>query len=135
MRKYIRYPIDLPVSIEKEAGDLRGSYALQNCSQGGMSFRSAVSFAPDTLVTVSMPLIASDCVLQGIIRWCIHPRDFYEIGVEFQDTNDFFRIRLIEQVCYIKHYQKERSQSDGQQLSDEQAAREWVAKYAGHFVR
>ena len=110
MRKYIRHPIDIPVSIEKEADQTNTQMTLQNCSQGGLCLRTSTTFALESRVVISMPLIASDVGLHGIVRWSIQHTDYNEIGIEFLNADDFFRVRMIEQLCYIKHYQKERAE-------------------------
>lgn len=42
-------------------------------------------------------------------------------------------MRLIEQACYIEEYRKEVFSQQGRQLSEEEAAKEWIDKYAGIF--
>ncbi len=37
---------------------------------------------------------------------------------------------MIEQVCYIEQYRKEVLKKEGRKLSGEEAAMEWVEKYA-----
>ena len=40
---------------------------------------------------------------------------------------------MIEQVCHIEHYRKEVMLREGRELSAQEAAREWISKYAGDF--
>jgi hypothetical protein len=39
---------------------------------------------------------------------------------------------MVEQVCHIEHYRKEVMVCEGRQLTSEDAAKEWVAKYASN---
>jgi hypothetical protein len=40
---------------------------------------------------------------------------------------------MVEQVCHIKQYSKEILEKEGRKLSDEEAAVEWIEKYAKDF--
>jgi hypothetical protein len=42
-------------------------------------------------------------------------------------------VRLIEQICYIEHYRQEVLISEGRKLTSEQAALEWIEKFAQDF--
>jgi len=57
----------------------------------------------------------------------------FEIGIQFLDENDSFRVRMVEQICHIEQYKQEVFDKDGRQLSGEQAAVEWIQKYATDF--
>ena len=57
----------------------------------------------------------------------------YEVGVEFVMPDDEYRARMVEQLCYIEHYKRRVQAREGRELSGEQAAREWIEKYAAHF--
>jgi hypothetical protein len=40
---------------------------------------------------------------------------------------------MVEQVCYIENYKKMVYQTEGRQLTTEEAAMEWIGKYASQF--
>jgi len=40
---------------------------------------------------------------------------------------------MVEQVCSIESYQKKIYETEGRRLTTEQAAMEWIAKYAAQF--
>jgi len=42
-------------------------------------------------------------------------------------------VRMIEQICYIEHYRKEVLLNEGRRITSEQAALEWIEKYAQDF--
>jgi len=44
-----------------------------------------------------------------------------------------FRLRMIEQICQIEHYRKEVKLVEGRDLSAEEAASEWISRYASDF--
>lgn len=40
---------------------------------------------------------------------------------------------MVEQLCHIEHYKAEVLAREGRQLDGEQAAREWIRKFAHGF--
>ena len=44
-------------------------------------------------------------------------------------------MRMVEQVCHIEHWKKEIREKEGRELTGEQAAMEWIKKYAKDFPR
>lgn len=68
----------------------------------------------------------------GTIVWCRLVNSHYDVGVQFADANTEFSVRMIEQICYIQRYRKEVLEQ-GRQLSEAEAALEWVTKYAKDF--
>ena len=67
------------------------------------------------------------------IIWCQKTTDHFVIGAKFLDKDDMFKARMVEQVCYIEHYKKEVLRKEGRSLSTEEAAQEWIKKYAKDF--
>ena len=55
------------------------------------------------------------------------------MGVSFVDPDDAFRTRMVEQICHIEHYKKEILEKEGRELTGEEAALEWIKRYAGRF--
>jgi hypothetical protein len=53
--------------------------------------------------------------------------------VEFIESKDAFRIRMVEQICHIEHYKNEIREKEGRLLNGREAALEWINKYAGSF--
>jgi hypothetical protein len=40
---------------------------------------------------------------------------------------------MVQQVCSIENYRKEQREREGRRLSTQEAAVEWIEKYAGRF--
>jgi len=57
----------------------------------------------------------------------------FEVGLKFDDPDEIFRLRMIEQICHIEHYRTEVERQDGRYLTSEEAAREWISLYAAEF--
>jgi hypothetical protein len=67
------------------------------------------------------------------VVWCSACEGGFELGVEFLAAEDAFRARMVEQVCYIEQYKKMVYQTEGRLLTAEEAAMEWIGKYASQF--
>ena len=135
MRKYIRHPSDIP--LEFELGDVvanRREY-LKDVSEGGLSFSSAEYLEPGSTIMIRIPLRNPVFETEGIIVWCRKETDGYEAGVRFSDSSSEFRVRMVEQVCHIAHYKAEVLEKEGRELSGEEAAVEWITKFAKDFPK
>jgi hypothetical protein len=67
------------------------------------------------------------------VAWCRETEHGYELGVEFLDQDDAFRARMVEQICHIETYREQVQQTEHRELSPEQAAHEWISKFAEAF--
>ena len=137
IRKYIRHPTDVPIQVTLDLvdddGDDSDDETLTNVSLGGLSFVSEQPLQVGQIVRVSIPVLKQDNHLSGKIVWCEQSPNGYEIGIEFEGSKDVFRLRMIEQICHIEHYRKEVKLAEGRELSSEEAASEWITRYAGDF--
>ncbi|MFT5218849.1 MAG: Tfp pilus assembly protein PilZ [Planctomycetota bacterium] len=135
IRKFIRHPTDIPIQVcldRVEANDSDDT-TLTNVSLGGLSFISPQSLPLGDQVSISIPILERDNQLCGTVIWCEPSRQGFEIGLEFDRSDDVFRLRMIEQVCHIEHYRKEVARVEGRELDIQQAANEWISLYAGDF--
>ncbi len=69
---------------------------------------------------------------QARVAWCRPENDAYCVGVQFLGAEDAFRIRMVEQVCAIDQYRREAAEQ-GRQLTSEEAAAEWITRFADRF--
>lgn len=133
MRSFIRHPSNIPIDFQLEELVARGEDYLKNVSQGGLAFHSSVTLELGTTIRIKIPLVSPVFQAIGKVAWC-HPVDgAFEIGVQFLDDDDSFRARMVEQICHIEQYKQAALDKDGRQLNGEQAALEWIQKYAAGF--
>lgn len=133
MRGYIRHPFGYPIQhrfIDSEAP--RKNY-LRNVSEGGLCFQSDTYIAPGQLIQIKIPNGQSPFESTCLVAWCSVIEDGFDVGVTFADKDKEYAMRLIEQACYIEEYRKEVLSIQGRQLSEEEAAKEWIDKYASAF--
>ena len=133
MREYIRHPSSIP--LEVKIADLPGpqSEYLNNVSLGGLSFCSKHKLETGAQITIRIPLLREGIQVSGQVVWCKKRRKDYEVGVAFRDKEEAFRTRMVEQICHIEQYRNEVLEHEHRQLTSEQAAIEWIKKYAGTF--
>jgi hypothetical protein len=55
--------------------------------------------------------------------------------VQFTAPTDSFKVRMLEQICHIEVYKKELRKKQGRRVTGEQAAIEWINKYAEKFPK
>ena len=87
-----------------------------------------------TELEIHIPIRKPELVFSGEVAWCSETSDGkYEIGVEFADEHLEYRVRLIEQICYMEHYRKKILEEEDRKLSGTEAAEEWANKFAKDF--
>lgn len=133
LRKYIRHPADIPIEVKVRGHMTHGVHNTVNLGIGGLAFRCDCEFAQGEVVEVRIPFIQPPFDVEARVAWCKPHNAGFELGVEFLNQDDAYMTRMVEQVCHIENYQKSVSRTEGRQLSAEEAAREWIAKFAAKF--
>lgn len=106
---------------------------LDNVSLGGLAFESPRAIRVGEEVSIRFPLLDDQQCLNGQVVWNREIDQGFEIGLQFDDPQALFACRMIEQICHIHHYRDQVEQQEGRKLTREQAASEWINRYAGDF--
>ncbi len=135
MRQFIRHPSTVPIQIHELEGQVKAGFnTLNNVSFGGVSILSDEPIAIGTPVSIGIECVDPEFEMTGKAVWCKPKDDLYEVGIEFIASKDkMFLLRMVEQVCHIEHYKNEVLQKESREISSEQAAKEWIEKYADSF--
>jgi len=133
MRQFIRHPAEIPIEVRREDHPAQGTPRTRNVSLGGLAFRSAGRLESGTVVEVEIPFVLPGFKTAARVVWCHPSGDAFELGVEFLDVEDAFRARMVEQVCHIEEYRRAVERDEGRTLTTEEAASEWIARYAAQF--
>lgn len=133
MRSYIRHPADIPIEFRETPVAAMETLRMHDVSCGGLSFLAQSPLEPDSVITVRIACVDPAFEAQCRVSWCRRLRDGYLIGAEFLHAQDQYRARMVEQICHIEHYRNEVLAREGRTLTCEQAAREWIGKYAEDF--
>ena len=131
IRKYIRHPVDIPLNYKLEDSDK--NVQIKDISEGGLCFVSKAKVSSGKHIHIAIPLFKPEFAADGVVRWCKKLGDVFLICVAFQDKAMAYAIRMIEQVCHIENYRNEILRNKGIKLTNEQAALEWIQKYADDF--
>jgi hypothetical protein len=132
-REYIRHTIDVPLEVETLSHP-RGRVELGvNVSYGGLAFLSEERLAPGDILRLRIPTVEPPFEAAGRVAWCRPEGDAYLIGVQFTDAGVAFRSRMVQQVCSIENYRREILEREGRDLTTQEAAAEWIERYAGRF--
>lgn len=135
MRAYIRHPADVPIEFSPITEQLAEKNLTQDVSMGGLSFSSSKRLTVGTRVKIKIPLVEPTFEAEANVIWCLARPDRFEAGIEFINKDDAFTARMVEQVCHIEHYRMWVKEVEGRSLDGEEAAAEWISKYASDFPK
>jgi len=132
MRNYIRHPTSIPIQVSA-SGQTSSQVRISNLSAGGLCFITDIPVKVGSVVDLMIPCVTPDYQGEGIIVWRRNqaPKKF-EVGVRFANDDEYFRVRMVEQVCQIEEYRQQLAEV-GRKLSAEEAAMEWIKRFAAGF--
>ena len=137
IRKYARHITGIPIEVSQDHTPVKlidsEDETITNVSLGGLSFIATERLDIDEEIMVRFPVLRQDTELGGKVVWCEKTHRGYEVGLEFDNPKEIDRLKLIEHICHIEHYRKEIEIREGREINCEQAAREWVSRFADNF--
>lgn len=140
MRRFTRYCSNMPINIRmlnnKQQRNLRTHRLsqLENISHGGICCKVNEYIDIGIRLSISIPSIEKDYEGHGTTAWCRqHQVSGYELGILFDNANEAFSYRMVEQICHIESYRQYVLATEQRSLSSEEAAEEWIIKYAEGF--
>ncbi len=135
-RRYMRHPVNIPISCHKEGHRTPSWHELRNMSYGGLSFVCNEAYCPGDIIDIEFPGLRHRTRIRGEIVWCSPAAETkphqYLHGMKFLDEGDHHHAQLIEQICHIESYRRAQQLRYGRTLTCHEAAEEWIAKHAGH---
>ncbi|WP_044874291.1 PilZ domain-containing protein [Pseudomonas sp. LFM046] len=134
MRQFLRHPTDMPVELVPHKGGTLPLQRLHDISLGGVACNSPRAFRRGTTLQLMIPALGSQACYSGTVAWCRKEGTEYMIGIAFIDEENLFRARMVEQICLIEQYRKQREQETGTALDSEAVAQEWIARHAADFA-
>ncbi len=136
-RQFFRHPVNVPIQLRMEKSIDSYLSESKDISLGGLSFVWPSRLSKGTLLMLSIPVKEKVFDLKVRVAYCKNYKksNQYRAGVSFLNSPDAFKAKLAEEVLQIIEYQKSISRELGYELSEEEAARRWVSKYAEKFSR
>ncbi len=144
MRHYIRHPVDIPIEVSPENNTLALSHGMankiqiekmENVSFGGLMFQSAIPYTQNRIMRIKISSVNPEFEAPATVSWCRKSGKNYLVGLEFTDKDSEFKVRMVEQVCHIMHYRNQVLATEGRELGNDEAAKEWIAQYAADFLK
>jgi hypothetical protein len=132
-RKFYRHAAGIPIEIALNELVANEKEYLVNISRGGLCFRAAAEVTAGTPIRIRVPLTRPVFETAAHVAWCRRNGDIYEVGVSFDNQEDPLKIRMVEQICDIEEYKKYLSERECRLVTSEEAALEWIRKYAATF--
>ena len=133
-REYIRHPVDIPIEVHKRRRRHRRNEGLSNLSLGGLAFFSDCRWSAGETLTI-LVRVPFDLEITGTVVWCDRRDGHFEVGMTFGTPAEAYKGRMIEQICHIEQYRREVETQQGRRLSLEEAASEWIARFADRFAQ
>ncbi len=130
-RAFIRHPADIPIEIEALAGEPPSRIA--DVSYGGLAFLAERPQPTGTLLHIRIDGAETSLSARALVAWCQPEGTGYRIGVRFENPEDAYRSRLLEQILAIERFRDELARTEGREIPRDEAAREWIRRHASHF--
>lgn len=140
-RRFIRHPMCFPLKykvLKKGIGKMHEDYSTtRDISRGGLLFPTKYPVEMNSLILIKMPFQDKNFNVRAKVIHCTKNEDtnLYDIGVCFKRYSDAFKVRLIEQLYLISEYRDLRSMQTGEDVSLQEASKEWISRYSQRFKK
>jgi hypothetical protein len=132
-REFLRHTVDVPLEVERVGETAPLTEHGVNLSHGGLAFESTVCPRIGEILRIRIPTVVPAFEGEARVAWCRPESERFLVGVQFLDPKAAFRSRMVQQVCSIENYRKDVLRREGRVLTAQDAAAEWIARYAGRF--
>lgn len=134
-RQHLRHPIRVPIKVQLGKKNITLKSQTGDLSEGGLQFITAEEISKGSLIDVTIPVGDRVFRLYGWVVWTSpDPKSgLFKTGVSFDQPVMAFRAKLAEEVTRIRQFREETERKMGHPVSDEEAAKIWIDKYAQKF--
>lgn len=134
-RKYYRHPISAPIKLRATSNPDSIRAQTEEVSLGGLSFLSQNRLEKGSFVDLSIPVKDKLFEIKGRVTYCVEQSKGgrFRTGILFLDSPSAFRAKLAEEALEILRYRKDISRERGEEVSEEEAARQWIQRFAENF--
>ena len=125
LRHFIRHPVNIPIeAILADNACLPSSGNAHSLGLGGLAFSTDLELKPGSIIQIKILHKLVEFITEARVVWCRVEGQNTDLGVEFLNPDDAFTARMVEQICHLENYGQSISHSEGQHLTDKQAADE-----------
>lgn len=136
-RNFLRHPINVPLLIaEEQPKNTNGSQSV-NVSQGGLCFLSTNRLHKGVPLKITIPVKEKQFRIRAKVVYSKKDGQsgFFVTGVSFMDYSSAFQAKLAEEMLEILEYRKRISRESGHEVSEEDAAKQWIGKFSKFFPK
>lgn len=132
MKGFIRHPAHIPieVALAERSPAMEPDPAPAG---GGLWFATKECWEVGSLLAIRIPITHPAFEDTGRVAWCKPVNSHYEVGVTLMTPEAAYRARMVEQICHIDEYRHYVRHREGRRLTSDEAALEWIARYAKDF--
>lgn len=132
-REFLRHTIHVPLEVERVGDAASLTQEGVNVSFGGLAFMSDTCPSVGEILRLRIPTVEPAFEGQARVVWCRPEEGKFLVGVQFMDATAAFQSRMVQQVCSIENYREEVRRREGRKLTTQEAAAEWIQRFAGRF--
>ena len=134
-RRFYRHPISVPLVLRTSKKEKEGQSQSLDVSLGGLSFLWPERLSKGSLIDIKIAVKKKRFEIKSKVAYAKEDQKTgkFRTGVCFADDSSAFVARLAEQMLEIIKYRKNLSQKSGHEISEEEAANQWIKKYADKF--
>ena len=133
MEGFIRHPRAFPITLRRVWFEFKHHKSVRYDSNLGICFRHEKYIPTGAILEITIPLRGEEQKFRGKVVLVRHRGDHFEIGIWLEEKADAHRARMVEQICHIETYLKDKHRKEGPFVSRERVAEEWISKFAGSF--
>ncbi len=130
---FLRHPSDVPINVNAISPSMAPDSHRMHAKNIGLAFKNSSFLRCGIFVKITIPIVQPCFELCGYISRCSKRGHAYEVRVLLMSDMDAMRVRMVEQICYIEHYRRSEAENTGRVISGNEAALEWIRKYASSF--
>ena len=129
---FLRHAAGFPLQYRRLRRESRaGRRDIAESGRIGLMFESDEYVKPGTVLEISIEMPLEDSRFRGRVVLVRHHGEHFQIGVWLEHAADASRMRIVEQMCHIEAYLKQRKFTDGPySINRERLAAEWIAENA-----
>jgi hypothetical protein len=132
-RQFIRHTVHVPLEVDRVDEPGTQIEVGINVSRGGLAFVATVCPAVGEILRLRISTVEPVFEARARVAWCRPEAGRFLVGVEFLDSSTAFQSRMVQQVCSIENYRMDVRHREGRALTTQEAAAEWIERYAGRF--
>jgi hypothetical protein len=130
---FIIHPDDQPIALRCLQKPTHNFNAQRYRVSGGVKVSVTEPIDPGSVIEIETTIQDRPVTFSGRVIWTKHsPDQLIQVGLIFENSEEAYRARMVEQLCHIEHYLR-RQLAEGRTLNARHAANEWINQFSPHF--